>query len=353
MAPKAIASKGTTQVCYLQNAHCVRSDNRFLLLFPRPHGYDHGICCFVDLCSQLVYCINSLLLSGDVETNPGPPKKDSKKTKQDNVVSVTEDSRAANSGESDNDGRDIERQPTVSDMFAELLAGQKKMAQDIAQIKLFQQSVNSRFDALEARVAALESPSATPSVPCTSCDNLLIELKSLSGVVDRLVARNDDMENRLRRNNLILYGLTESADETSESLLSNVSKIFSDKLIIDCPRIERCHRIGRKHDDRSRPVIMKLLDFREKMEVLKNSFKLKGSDIRISEDFSVHVRSVRKKIWDATASFRDSGSSVRLRYDHVFINNERYNWDVKTNTLVKCSDYSAQSTTTAPSTGGR
>ncbi|KAG0412591.1 hypothetical protein HPB47_010259, partial [Ixodes persulcatus] len=76
---------------------------------------------------------------------------------------VSGDLRPANSGESDNDGGHIERQPTVSDMFAELLAGQKKMAQDIAEIKLFHQSVNSRFDALEARVAALESSTATPS----------------------------------------------------------------------------------------------------------------------------------------------------------------------------------------------
>lgn len=238
-------------------------------------------------------------------------------------------------------------------MFAQLLAGQRKLAQDIAEIKLFHLSVNSRFDALESRVAALESFPGTSGDSGAPGANLLTDFKSLTDVVDRLVSRNDDLENRSRRNNLILHGLPEQVSESNEMLMSNVSMFFSEKLAMDCPQIERCHRLGRIQDGRSRPVIMKLLDFRERLRVLKNCVMLKGSEFRVSEDFSPHVRSIRKKMWEASASFRNNGSSIRFRFDHVFIDNVRYNWDDATNALVKCTQRTPEATVAASSTGPR
>lgn len=127
------------------------------------------------------------------------------------------------------------------------------------------------------------------------------KLKSLTVVVDRLVSRNNDLENRSHKNNFILYGFFEEADGVSGALLSNISQFFSRKLKMNCPQIERCHRLRRRHDDRSRPVIMKLIYIRAKIEVLENGFKLKGSDIRIAEDFPPHIHLVRKKMWDTSA----------------------------------------------------
>ncbi|KAH6923187.1 hypothetical protein HPB50_024610 [Hyalomma asiaticum] len=39
----------------------------------------------------------------------------------------------------------------------------------------------------------------------------------------------------------------------------------------------------------------------------------------VHEDFSPQVRSILKKLWEASACHRDNGSSVQLRFDHVFI----------------------------------
>lgn len=73
------------------------------------------------------------------------------------------------------------------------------------------------------------------------------------------------MENGSCRNNLVLHGLSEEADEVSEALLSNVSQFSSAKLKIICPQIERSHRHGSRHDDRSRTIIIKIPDFRAKI----------------------------------------------------------------------------------------
>lgn len=59
-----------TQVWYLNNAYCIRSDNRCLLLFSRQPSY--GLVCLCPLCSVASHCFSDLLLCGDVETNPDP-----------------------------------------------------------------------------------------------------------------------------------------------------------------------------------------------------------------------------------------------------------------------------------------
>ncbi|KAG0439856.1 hypothetical protein HPB47_016500, partial [Ixodes persulcatus] len=104
-----------------------------------------------------------LLLSGDVKANPGP--NNTNKNDQANPGrntrsrrnSTTEHSTAADGSGSDGDSADAGDQPTVANMFAQVLRGQRKLAEDISEIKLFNLSVNSRFDALVSRVAALES----------------------------------------------------------------------------------------------------------------------------------------------------------------------------------------------------
>ncbi|KAL3172262.1 hypothetical protein MRX96_013236 [Rhipicephalus microplus] len=62
--------------------------------------------------------------------------------------------------------------------------------------------------------------------------------------------------------------------------------------------------------------------------------QLKSSRFGVSEDFSPQVRSIRKKLWDASACHTDSGFFVELRFDHVFIDEVRYVWDSLSNHLV-------------------
>lgn len=134
-------------------------------------------------------------------------------------------------------------------------------------------------------------------------------------------------------------------------MLSQVSQLFTGQLKIECPPIERCHRIGKRNGDRPHPIIIKLLDYRTKLVVLKNAFRLKGIDIHIAEDFSARVRSIRKSLWEATTSYRNNGHIVRLRYDHAFIDNVKYTWDDSTKTLINTSTTSSKSHSTVKRAG--
>lgn len=89
---------------------------------------------------------------------------------------------------------------------------------------------------------------------------------------------------------------------------------FKDILGVEARSVKGIHRIGRKQRSKTRPVIVKFYDHREKIYVLKNSYKLKGKTISISEDFSAATRYKRKMLWKSTSNARRAGKKVKLVY---------------------------------------
>lgn len=99
--------------------------------------------------------------------------------------------------------------------------------------------------------------------------------------------------------------------------------------------MERIHRLGRKAPNKSRPVILRLYDFNQKLDILKNARKLKGTSISISDDFSRRVQMIRKQLWMTVKDSRRPEDKVSLRYDKLVINNETYIWDMDQMRRVK------------------
>lgn len=126
----------------------------------------------------------------------------------------------------------------------------------------------------------------------------------------------------------IIYGLKEKNDETSEWLEQTVNKdIIEDTLGLEKVAIERIHRLGKRATDKTRPVIMKLLDYRQKVAILSRGFKLKTTDYSIGEDFSKRIRDIRKKLWDSAKPNRERKEKVSLSFDKLYINKRAYIWD--------------------------
>lgn len=101
--------------------------------------------------------------------------------------------------------------------------------------------------------------------------------------------------------------------------------------------VERIHRLDRaKQGDepKSRPVILKLVDYRDKSNILKNCSKLKGSSISVSEDFSQPVREIQRKLWAHTKENRDRKKKVYLVYDKVKVEGRLFSWDESCNKMV-------------------
>lgn len=150
-----------------------------------------------------------------------------------------------------------------------------------------------------------------------------------------LALKVDDLENRSRRNNSIIYEIEEPARESNEELLNGVTAFFQNNLEVTTSVIERCHRLGRKVGNKPRPVIIKFLDYWEKTSVLTNAFKLKGTTMSISEDFSSRVREVRRNLWKSAAEEKRNGAKAKLIYDKLSIDDTLYGWNETKNSRFK------------------
>lgn len=91
--------------------------------------------------------------------------------------------------------------------------------------------------------------------------------------------------------------------------------------------IERCHRLGRKTSEKPRPVIVKFVDYREKMAVLKVSPQLKDTNFSLSDDFSKRIREIRKQLWRSAAQEKEQGAKVKLLFDKLSVDGVLFGWN--------------------------
>ena len=91
-----------------------------------------------------------------------------------------------------------------------------------------------------------------------------------------------DIEDRSRRNNLRVDGLPEHDRETWEITEQKVKDLFRDKLgINDHIEIDRAHRVGRSEPNKSRTIVLRCNNFKQKEKIKKASTRLRGTGIYI------------------------------------------------------------------------
>ena len=89
--------------------------------------------------------------------------------------------------------------------------------------------------------------------------------------------------------------------------------------------IERAHRVARNQSSKEtsndlvkpRTIIAKLLDYKEKKEIMKRAFKLKDTGFSIREDYSKETISIRKKLSEEVNNLRKKGKYAVLKYDKI------------------------------------
>ena len=111
-----------------------------------------------------------------------------------------------------------------------------------------------------------------------------------------------ELEDRLRRNNLRIDGITEKENETWDECEQEVQSLIKDKLgIAENIIIERARRTKKKGNSekpgKPRTIVCRFLNYKDKTNILKNAKKLKGKNLFINEDFSHETMELRKELW--------------------------------------------------------
>ena len=107
-----------------------------------------------------------------------------------------------------------------------------------------------------------------------------------------------ELEDRSRRNNFRVDGITEKENETWDECEQEVQSFIKDKLgIAENIVTERAHQIKKKANSENpgkpRTIVCR---YKDKTNILKNVKKLKGKSIFINEHFSHETMELRKEL---------------------------------------------------------
>nr|XP_037284777.1 LOW QUALITY PROTEIN: uncharacterized protein LOC119177400 [Rhipicephalus microplus] len=263
-----------------------RSDCRGIVVLPCPATC---ACLFVDAWTVIL-----ILLAGDVEQNPGPNTDD------------------------------------LIKMMNTMLASQEELKKKI-------ENLATAHDKLESTVnARMDDVMVAIKKQKVEIKALQTEVTALKGNLQLHQRRLNDLEDRSRRRNLVIFGFPEPDRENATEFRKKIiEELIGDKLGVVVNSVERVHRVGKKCHDKVRPVIMNFFDYNEKLKVLKNCHKLKGTKISVNHDFCKATIAKRSKLWSHSNDFRAQGRKVSLDYDKLRVDDDIYEWDEQKDCL-KC-----------------
>ena len=149
-------------------------------------------------------------------------------------------------------------------------------------------------------------------------DKELTELKNKANLLSRQVAFQEDFS---RRRNIRIDGVAEDNKETWEKTQVKVEKIIKEKMAIENVKVEFAHRINNKNINRSMPrtIIARLGHDMDRVATMKNSHRLKGSNVFINEDLSEYTLNKRKEKLTELKSARANGKIAFFDKDKLIV----------------------------------
>lgn len=238
-----------------------------------------------------------LLLSGDVETNPGP-----------------------------------EMQEILTEL-QKISAGQATLLTEVQELKNQLSTTNQTITDLSKRMTEVENHYQNLSPLHADLEMILTDATETNRLVSKLEAKLDDAENRSRRNNLIFYNLPDpNPAETNAEAEGLIIRHCREHLqvVIDPKEIDRAHRLGRHATNRNRPMIAKFTFHKTKEAVLTNAPMLRETDFSIGEDFSQSVRTARRHLVNFAKA---KSAKFQIRYKTLHMGSKRYIFDNASQTV--------------------
>lgn len=145
---------------------------------------------------------------------------------------------------------------------------------------------------------------------CTEFENKYKELKT----------KYEKLEKELRKNNIIIFGLDSPAENLGNYIVNVLNKHLGVTLTIN--DINNVYTFGKQTT--KRPVIVKLLSYIKKQDILKNCYKLKGTSISISEELTLEERKENKILRQHLKSARSKNLNATIKNKKLIVNGQEY-----------------------------
>ena len=180
--------------------------------------------------------------------------------------------------------------------------------------------------------------------------------KTISDITEaNLPNRTMKLEDDTRKKNIRISGLPESSSETTEQTLVKVQEVLKTKLGVDHRHVVSAIRTGKIYNSaKPRMVLARFSAVENRNLCLRNSSKLKGTNIFINEDVSPATQAIRNSKWEQLRAKRQqgyiayfSGVNIITKPRRAVPNEERTSFD-RTETVVLQNE---PSVTTGASSG--
>ena len=259
------------------------------------------------MCQRRAYCVGLtgigpffiLLLSGDVELNPGPTN---------NLRST----KAAAKDES----------PDFSEILLRL---EKKIEEGQESIVENQNKMLARLSIIEKEIETFKEDIDNLKVKQSALEDKVISMSENIGTISDhgrdLQFLMDRQEQYSRKNSVRIKGVLERSGEDIEMVTIDTLK---KELGLDFEKsdIDIVHRVGRGHTDIPRSILVKFLSHKSKEKVMRA--KKKAKNVKIQEDLAPGI----KRIFDEVSSKRrflniESVWSIDGRIKFRYVNDSR------------------------------
>ena len=162
----------------------------------------------------------------------------------------------------------------------------------IAKLEDLESSLGASLEFERRRIDTLQSNQDKMMKQINDMEKEMSVLKSQ--IAQQEIAANKS-ERFSRRNNIRLVGIPEPAEGHQEDCIQIIEKILQTRFSISS-KVERAHRDGKKVEGRPRHILIKLLSYRDKVDVMrKNREALKDDRYFIVDDLTpVDLREKQK-----------------------------------------------------------
>ena len=159
------------------------------------------------------------------------------------------------------------------------------------------------------------------------------DIKKMKTQIKQLQDRQADLENYMKRDNLIFGGISESSPE---NCLEKIQHLITKNLKLDIEatdiKFQRVHRLGKKQQGKTRPIIARFLWFNDRQKVWKSRNNLSGTPFWMSEDYTKEVQQNRKVLRPVLQGAIASGTeenpvSAYLILDRLYTQDNMYTVD--------------------------
>ncbi|KAI8422948.1 hypothetical protein MSG28_014051 [Choristoneura fumiferana] len=149
-------------------------------------------------------------------------------------------------------------------------------------------------------------------------NKLMEENKYLKNKMSELESKINLLESEKRKNNLVFFGVEEEGKSETELVDYIKETIEGTGVHINSQEINKVYRIGRKTENRNRPVVASFTTIWKKHLILKNKPNL-PPNIYVKEDYSKETLEIRKQLQPQVEEEKKKGNIAYIKKDKLIV----------------------------------